>query len=295
VLELAVIGARLAQYCGAAVLFGSSLFFVYAPGFDTAPRWARRLIAGAASLLAIGSLAGIAAQASLFAGSFAEGLSREALGTVVSSMDLGKAALVRTGCAAAALLVILSGGFRCLLAAALGAVATASLAWMGHGAATEGVLGAIHLVSDVLHALAAAAWIGVLAVFAGLLLTANDAEGRARMHGALEGFSGLGSVLVAALLLTGLVNGWVLVGQEGVGEMLSTAYGRLLSLKVILFLVMVALAGRNRFRLVPALGHAPTDASIGALRCSVMLETAAALAILGIVSWLGTLAPPAAS
>lgn len=288
-----MITARLVQYCGAAVLFGSSLFFVYASGVGRAPRWARHLIAGAAGLLAIGSLAGIAAQASLFAGSFSEGLSSDALGAVTGSMALGKAALVRAACAAAALLAILSGRAAWSLAAALGGVASASLAWMGHGAATEGALGLVHLVSDILHVLAAAAWIGALAVFAGLLLTARGDQDRARLHQALQAFSGLGSLLVAVLVVTGLVNGWVLVGPEHIDGLLGTAYGQLLALKLALFLAMLALAARNRFRLVPALGQAQDDASVAALRRNVLLETTAALAILALVAWLGTLAPPA--
>jgi copper resistance protein D len=296
-LEAAVIVVRLMQYCGAMVLFGSSLFFVYAPGFGTPPRWARRLIAGAAGLLTVGSLAGIAAQASLFAGSFAEGLSREALGAVISSMALGKAALVRAACAAAALLVVLvvPAGRSTWPLIVLGAAATASLAWMGHGAATEGTRGTIHLASDILHALAAAGWIGALAIFAGLLLRARSPEHRADLHRALQAFSGIGSGFVAVLVLTGLVNAWVLVGLDGAGNLSASLYGRLLALKLALFLAMLALAAINRFRLTPALGRGQDHASVENLRRSVALETAAAFAVLAVVAWLGTLIPPAAA
>lgn len=297
-LDLAVIAARLLQYGGAMVLLGSSLFFVYAvPGSSV--RGARRLVAGAAALLALSSLAGIAAQASLFAGTFADGLTGEAMGAVAGSMDLGKAAVVRAIAAAAALVALLvfpPGRTGWLVAAGLGAVATASLAWMGHGAATAGSLGSIHLVSDAVHGLAAAVWLGALASFAVLLANPLRAD-PAALHTALRRFSGVGSIVVALLVLTGLINGWVLVGPDHAGELLASPYGRLLALKLVLFGAMLALAAANRFRLTPALGAAAGPAAVnnalGALRRSVALETAAGVVVLGLVAWLGTLAPPA--
>jgi copper resistance protein D len=297
-LELAVVGARLLQYGGATVLFGSSLFFVYAAADVEAWQWARRLVAAAALLLAIGSLAAIAAQASLFAGSFAEGLSGEALGAVIASMALGKAALVRATCAAVAFALLLAfpaGRPPWRPVAALGAVAAASLAWMGHGTATEGTFGGLHLASDILHALAAAAWVGALAIFSGLLLTVRRPGQRVQLHAALNGFSGIGTGLVAVLVLTGLVNAWVLIGPDGARELFTTLYGRLLLVKLALFAAMLALAARNRFRLTPGLGRAQDDVAIAALRRSVGFETAAAFAVLAIVAWLGTLAPSGAA
>ena len=38
----------------------------------------------------------------------------------------------------------------------------ASLAWAGHGAATPGAAGDLHLAADVLHLLAAGLWLGTL-------------------------------------------------------------------------------------------------------------------------------------
>src|SRR3546814_15811165 len=46
-----------------------------------------------------------------------------------------------------------------------------SLAWSGHGAATEGGAGMVHLGADILHLLAAGAWVGALAA---LLLMASQ-------------------------------------------------------------------------------------------------------------------------
>src|SRR5688500_1787337 len=138
-LEAAIVVARLMQYVGAAVLFGSSLFFVYAQ-VGPPPRWARRIIMAGAALLMAAALAGIAAQASLFAGSFERGLTGEAMGAVMGSMSLGKAAVVRALSAGLALAVLAARPWESAVVVLLGAVATGSLAWMGHGAATEGTL-----------------------------------------------------------------------------------------------------------------------------------------------------------
>jgi copper resistance protein D len=301
-LESALIVARLLQYLGAAVLFGSSLFFVYAlpasgPGSAQALRLAWLPAAGA-GVLGVSALLGLAAQASVLAGSLAEGVTAEAMGAVVAYMDLGKAAVVRMVAAFAALacLVLLAPRRSTwIIAGCLGAIATASLAWMGHAAATEGPLAGVHLASDIVHVLAAGLWIGALAAFLPLLLAGrqNSAE-RHALHRALRKFSGVGTGAVALLVLTGVINGWILVGPEQAMELGETPYGRLLAAKLVLFLAMLGLAAANRFRLTPMLGGALEPEATAKLKRNVALETIAAFAILALVAWLGTLAPPAA-
>lgn len=306
-LESAVVGLRLLQYVGAMILLGSSLFFLYAPlrrgAGSVAPwPWTRSLLLSAALLLAIASLLQIAAQSVLLSASVTEALKVETLSAVVSYMPQGKAAVVRFAAALAAglaLAVLPSGRARYLAAAVFGAVATASLAWMGHAAASEGALGWAHLASDTLHVLAAAVWIGALGGFLGLLLAGpKTAEARVDLHLALAGFAGIGSAMVAVLVLTGLVNSWILVGPDRLESLWTTPYGRLLALKVLAFLAMLGLAAANRYRLTPALGRSlGTDtglAEIVALRRSIAAEIAFGLAVLLLVAWFGMLAPPAA-
>ena len=307
-LEPAVVVLRLMQYAGAMILMGSSLFFLYAlprtgPTAAAEMRWARKLLASAAGLLAAGAALGLAAQTSVMAGSVSEGLKLESLSAVATGMPLGKAALVRVASAALALLALLllrPGRTSWAIAAGLGIVATASFPWMGHAAATEGPAASIHLISDVAHSLAAAVWIGALVAFFGLLRARpSSAEARQTLHRALRGFAGVGTALVAVLVATGLVNSWFLVGPANVEGLWTTAYGRLLALKILLFGGMLALAAANRFRLTPSLGAALGPAgdpapALAALRRSVMIETAMGFAVLGLVAWFGTLASPAA-
>ena len=305
-IEPAIVILRLAQYAGAMVLAGSSLFFVYAlPASGAASagcvRWPRWLLAGAGLLLAAAALLGIGAQSIALSGSVAEGIKAETLSAVVSGMDLGKAAIVRAAAAlmAALLLVVLRPSrLSWSVAASLGLIAAASLGWMGHGAVSEGPLGELHLASDILHAVAAAVWIGALIGFFGLLVArGRSAATNEALYGALHRFSGIGSVLVAVLVATGLINSWILVGPDRVESLWTTSYGQLLSLKLLLFLGMLALAAGNRFRLTPGLARAnaagSSEGALKTLRRSIALETLLGFTVLFLVAWLGTLAPPA--
>ncbi len=308
-MEPAVVLLRLMQYAGAAILLGSSLFFLSAlpqkgPGSADQVPWARPLLSMAGAGLCLSALLWIAGQASLLAGSTAEGLRPETLLALVTGFDLGKAAVVRAGLAglAAILVLTIKPARRAWLACSLlGGLATASLAWLGHGAATEGSSGPVHLASDILHSWAAAGWIGALVAFF-LLLQARDLQPEATvaLHRALHGFAGVGTILVAILIATGLVNSWFLVGPAGLEGLWTTPYGRLLSLKLLLFVGMLALAAANRFRLTPALataldgGSAQQRAALGGLRRSIAIETALAFAVLALVAGFGVLAPPAA-
>jgi putative copper export protein len=63
----------------------------------------------------------------------------------------------------------------------------------------------------------------------------------------------------------------------------------LLAVKIILFLAMVAVALTNRFRLMQRIAR--DAAALGALGRTVALEQVLGLAILAVVSVLGTLPP----
>jgi len=56
---------------------------------------------------------------------------------------------------------------------------------------------------------------------------------------------------VAALILSGIVNAWILVGSFRAS--LVTDYGQLLLLKIVAFVVMLGFAAVNRFWLTPQL------------------------------------------
>ena len=180
------------------------------------------------------------------------------------------------------------------LAAGLGLVA--AIAWTGHAGSTLGQLGNLHLAADVLHLGAASAWIGglvgLLTVFAVAWRRSACDRGPLQLNAVLR-FSTLGVISVAALILSGIVNAWILVGSFR--ALLVTDYGQLLLLKIVAFLVMVGFAAVNRFRLTPQLAlvtnvQAHTNA-LSALTRNTLIEMALGLAIFAVVGVLGTLHP----
>jgi len=171
---------------------------------------------------------------------------------------------------------------------------TATIAWTGHGGSTAGEAGVLHLTADVLHLTAAAAWIGGLVSLAWLLVETRRDPGRASLaRNATRRFSTLGIVSVGTLFLTGFVNSWFLVGSFN--ALLAIEYGRLLTLKIGLFVIMVAFAAINRLWLTPQLVFSPESGpqpnSLRQLTRNSMIEIGLGLAIYGIVGVLGTLHP----
>lgn len=309
-LDLAVILARLAQFASATVLFGTPLFFLYAlpaagPGAARSLCWPRPLLLVAAGTLGLAAAFAIGAQTAVMADSIADAFKWDSVSSVITDTQFGRGTILRLvlGVLSAAVLA-LGRPSRALWSATgvLGAGVVASFAWTGHGAIDDGLAGWIHLSADVVHLLAAAVWLGALASLSLLLLRSRAEIGTdcelAALHRALEGFSGIGSVTVAALLATGLANTWFLVGWPRRGALVGTAYGLLLAAKAGLFILMLALAAANRFRHSPRLGIALAgDGSrlhaVASLRRSVLLEMAAGAGVLALVAVLGTLAPPA--
>lgn len=161
-----------------------------------------------------------------------------------------------------------------------GAVALCSMALTGHAGASEW---ALHRWADGLHLIAAALWIGALAAFVSdALFGKADVEALAR-------FARTGSVVVAVLVLTGVVNTMAIAGFPPVWQ---SGWTLLLAVKVALFGLMLALAAGNRWRIVPALerGEAGAEAR---LRRSLLLELAAGLGVVTVVAMLGVLDPAA--
>ena len=164
-------------------------------------------------------------------------------------------------------------------------------ALIGHAGATPGLSGGLHLASDALHLLAAGAWLGGLPAFAFLLSRTRDSAGRgqaALVVCVVDGFSRLGVFSVGILLASGLVNSWSLLG--GPRDLIASDYGRLIALKIVLFIAMVAIAAVNKFYLTPRL---PKRAALHALQRNSLAEIGLGLCVLTFVAMLGSLAPSA--
>ncbi|MDO9588148.1 MAG: copper homeostasis membrane protein CopD [Brevundimonas sp.] len=301
--EAAVIVFRWLQYGGGVVLLGAPLFLLYSfRGVDDPTlAWTRPMLVVATIAVAFAALAALVAQTAVMAGSLAEGLKPASLSFMVTGTALGMAMVARAAVAllGLVLVVVLQPG-RALwgLLVMAGLAVTASFAWTGHGAATEGPGGFLHLTADIVHAGAAALWLGALAALTILLLRRTAPDDPA-IHRALHGFAGAGTMAVVLLVVTGLVNSWFLVGPARVGEIGTSLYGQLLIAKLALFAVMLALAAGNRFRLTPALGSvlavgAESRQALRRLRHGVIAETLVGVGLLAVVAMMGTLPPPSA-
>jgi putative copper resistance protein D len=305
VLVTAVIVFRFFQYCGATILLGSSLFFIYGlpktgPCAASTQRWPKLLIILSSAVLIISAVMGLISQTGLLAGSFGEGLKLANLQAVVTQMNFGWSNITRALIAMTALISVTALKPSSVLwtwCSILGVIVCSSFAWMGHGAATPGAGGYFHLLADIAHSLAAAVWIGALVVFvfwlwSGQSSAATDLE----LHDSLRAFSGIGSAAVAVLVVTGLINSWFLVGVDRLSEAWTTLYAQVLIAKLAVFIGMLGLAASNRYRLTPALGSAldsggARSKALTALKVILVSETLAAFIVFALVAWLGTLAP----
>ena len=106
------------------------------------------------------------------------------------------------------------------------------------------------------------------------------------LQGVARRFSTLGLLVVGTLLATGLVNTWMMADSPL--SLVTTNYGRLLLLKIALFVVMVMIAGINRLQLTPRL---PKTDAVHRLDRNTRVELALGFAIIAIVSVLGVLSP----
>lgn len=299
-----IIATRLALFADLGLLFGAPLFGLYALRGEERSNLLRfrTLVATLAALGMVLSGIGFMLTAAAMAGTGLSGVDRGLLAMLLSETNVGWAFAAREVTLILAFLYAILLANRpvplLLLASASGAVAIGTLAWSGHAAATEGSAGTAHLIADIIHLLAASAWIGALAMLVALMVPGAEAspERLRTTHRALAGFGVAGTIIVGLIVLSGLVNGLFLVGPGNILSLGSTLYGQLLLVKLGLFGVMLFLAGSHRFRLTPALGAALADdapaAAVSALRYSLGIEMGLGVTILALVAWLGTLAPP---
>ncbi|WPN72857.1 copper homeostasis membrane protein CopD [Pseudomonas germanica] len=286
--ELINIVLRFALYVDLLLLFGLALFALYSAG--TLLRF-RPMLRGMALIGALLSVAGLMLMTRAMSGETALAALWPHLQMMLLETDVGLAWAVRI---IALIVVLIRPG--AWLASMAGAIALASLAWSGHGAMDEGILRFWHFLSDILHLLAAGAWLGAMLA---LVLMARGSVDEARIRSlafAVRRFEWIGAVIVLTLSITGVVNYLFIVGAR-LDEILLGTYGMLLAIKVLLFAGMLVLAALNRFHLGPALAQALRNGqyviAANTLKRSVVVELAIALLIVALVAWLGTLSPEA--
>jgi putative copper resistance protein D len=287
--------ARLAHLTAALILLGSSLLIFYAPpasrgliddGFE------RRLLICAA---VVSLLSGLTLAACTGIGLMgAEGLINPGdLKDIFVETGFGVARLVQLALTAAALLAAMRFPRGNGAVIGFAAAALASLAWIGHGAMGEGLMGDVRLTVQAAHLLGAAMWLGALPTLALMMVQARRQDAWPAADAILERFSVIGIAAVAVILLTGVANAVFIL--QSPGDLATTLYGRLLLLKLLFVAGLIGLAVQNRFSLMPKLEAAAGDqkAWLSRLQRNVIIEQALGLGVLAVVSVLGMLSPGA--
>jgi putative copper resistance protein D len=312
--------ARALQFGAGMVLVTVAAFraFVLRPGFATenddalqalAPflrrLWKIFLFALAAHLVS-GLLLFWAVAAGMSGSSLGDALHRDTLSTVLFQTRFGAVCLWRAGFL---VLLIFTVPIRpwtlrrrlSLVDIAAGLLAAAlfvSIAWTGHAASSGGSAQPWNLVADALHLLAASIWPAGLFPFALFLSFAGRDPMAPHLVPVMKTtlrFSAVSFVTVFVLAATGTLNAFFLVGSFT--ALVTTNYGQVLCLKLLLFAGMLVIAAWNRWRLLPRLfdsGDAPPDARpvLRRLRNFVLAELSLAVAVIIVVALLGTLPPP---
>ena len=281
-IETGLIAARVVTYAALMLAAGIPLYLL-AAGRQASLEGGACRAASLAALAAVAAsvwwvLESIAAMAAMPVGQ----LDRDMISAVLGATPLGNVLAIRL--AALVIAAIALWQRNRVLGALAASLALATAAWTGHAGATEAGQGALHRASDVLHLLAAATWLGALVLFLAAAFGGRNEDALVR-H--LTGFARTGSAIVLLLLATGLANTLIIAGWPIDWR---SDWFVLLAVKLALFLLMLVLAAGNRWRLTPALERDPAG-NLRALKLSLLAETGAALAIVAIVGWLGTLTP----
>jgi putative copper resistance protein D len=174
----------------------------------------------------------------------------------------------------------------------------ASITWAGHAGATIGAERPIHLTVDSAHLIAAGLWPGGLLPLTLVLLQACRSSELSLLLAAgaiTRRFSALSLLVVAALAATGLTNSYFLVGS--LRALVTTGYGRLLMLKVLLFVIMIGFGACNLLRFKPQLAlvneqNAKQRDVLRKLMRNVIAELCIGTLIVIIVGALGATSPP---
>ncbi|TPM34402.1 copper homeostasis membrane protein CopD [Mesorhizobium sp. B2-3-5] len=177
--------------------------------------------------------------------------------------------------------------FKTAATAGAAALGLAALAFSGHAVMQGGWQGVVHPLNDVLHVLAAGAWIGALPPLLIVLAQFGQPPFKAEATVALRRFSTAGHWAVALAILSGIGNSLFIVGWP-LG--ISPTYRALLTAKIVVVFLMTAAAILNRYWFVPRLGRHRASA-LAAIRTGTLAEIGLGLAAILLVSIFGLLDP----
>ncbi len=285
----ATYGAARALHYAALLLLVGAVFFMLRVA-DPDPRRLRRALLAAAAVGLLCSLAAVVLQGALAAGvSLDRALDPQLLRGSLDTRT-GHAWLLRAGLwlVLAAVVAPRRAGPAPALALALPVAAlVGTLPYAGH-AWTQSPR-AVLVAADVLHVLAAGAWLGGLALLLICFWPRGERSGGAGAAQATARFSHLALPAIVVLAAAGAAQAWFYLGS--VGALVHSTYGWALVAKTALLAVVVVLGAGNRRR-AARLGDGDGE-DAPRLRRHMRAEVALALLVLAATATLVRAAPPA--
>jgi copper resistance protein D len=287
---IALTFCRFAHFLAAMLTFGMSAYlWAYAPERLTlALSPVVRRLALIASLVAlVTAFAWLALESASMADDWSAAIDPEAIAAVLTDTAFGPVWAAHLVLAAALLAVVAFSragwGATSLASAAL----LASLGLVGHSAMQTGAEGVLHRANHALHLMAAGAWIGGLVPFAMCLRAYQRDDLRKDAVRAMAGFSFWGQLIVAAIVLTGVLN--IALTSHHPPLPPTTPYRALLIVKILIVAIMIALALFNRFVLAPRIKTSAT--ALSTLRATSLAEVALGCVVIALVSVFALLDP----
>lgn len=280
-IEALLVLAKALRLVGAACLFGACAFERYGGGrVSVLPLWAM-----AAAWL--GHVVLLPVETANMAGVSAAAFDPSMLGAALSTF-FGRIWVLQTAMLAA---LVLAFAVKTTLLVRLfaSAVLVAALPLQGHAGAAVVAGDWSPAAVDIAHAFAAAIWIGALAALVQISLGKSEVAGAELVQG-LNRFSQVGPAVILVLVVSGLANVWIRLGGAPLTELFRSAYGATLAAKLVLFCLMLALAGVHRYLLAPRLTR--TVGELGSLRLSLAVEGATGVAVLCAAALLASTPPP---
>jgi copper resistance protein D len=287
---IALTFCRFAHFLAAMLTFGTSAYlWAYAPERLTlALSPVVRRLALIASLVAlVTAFAWLALESASMADDWSAAIDPEAIAAVLTDTAFGPVWAAHLVLAAALLAVVAFSragwGATSLASAAL----LASLGLVGHSAMQTGAEGVLHRANHALHLMAAGAWIGGLVPFAMCLRAYQRDDLRKDAVRAMAGFSFWGQLIVAAIVLTGVLN--IALTSHHPPLPPTTPYRALLVAKLAIVAIMISLALFNRFVLAPRIKTSAN--ALATLRATSLAEIALGCVVIALVSVFALLDP----
>jgi putative copper resistance protein D len=281
---------RFAHFLAAMLAFGMSAYlWAYASErLRLALSPVARRVALIASIVAlITAIAWLALESAAMADDWSAAIDPEAIAAVLTDTAFGQAWVLHLALAAALVAVVAFSRAGWAATSIVSAALLASLGLVGHAAMQMGAEGVLHRANHALHLMAAGAWIGGLVPFAMCLRAYQRDDLRKDSVRAMAGFSFWGQLIVAAIVLTGVVN--IALTSRHPPLPPTTPYRALLAAKLVIVAIMIALALFNRFVLAPRLKTSAN--ALTTLRATSLAEIALGCVVIALVSVFALLDP----